>query len=107
MSFGDFMGLAALMTGLIAVVAILAGAYKGRLAFQERKLEIMAGHTAEKAAQYATHNAELENRVRVLERIITDGDGSRDIALQIEALRGVDRPHVDMAHMNRIEVTAQ
>lgn len=97
MSFGDFMGLTAVVTGMIAIVAILAGAYKRRLAFQERKLEIMADHTAEKAAQYATHNAELENRVRVLERIITDGDGSRNIALQIEALRDVDR----------IEVTTQ
>ena len=56
------------------------------------------GATAEKAAQYATHNSELENRVRVLERIITDGGSGRDIALQIEALR-------DAGHVS--EVTAQ
>jgi len=41
--------------------------------------------TAEKAAQYAASNAELEARVRVLERIVTDG--TYDTALQIEALR--------------------
>lgn len=41
--------------------------------------------TAEKAAQYATSNKELEDRVRVLERIVTDG--GYDVATQIEALR--------------------
>jgi hypothetical protein len=41
--------------------------------------------TAEKAAQYATSNKELEERVRVLERIVTDG--GYDVATQIEALR--------------------
>lgn len=47
--------------------------------------EIQAERTAEKAALYATNNAGLEERVRVLERIITDG--GYDTALQIEALR--------------------
>jgi hypothetical protein len=41
--------------------------------------------TAEKAAQYAASNKELEERVRVLERIVTDG--GYDVATQIEALR--------------------
>jgi hypothetical protein len=41
--------------------------------------------TAEKAAQYATSNKELEERVRVLERIVTDR--GYDVATQIEALR--------------------
>ena len=40
---------------------------------------------AEKAAQYATSNAELEQRVRVLEQIVTDG--GIHTANQIEALR--------------------
>ena len=42
-------------------------------------------HTAEKAAQYAASNKELEDRVRVLERIVTDR--GYDVATQIEALR--------------------
>jgi hypothetical protein len=41
--------------------------------------------SAEKAAQYAVNNAELEDRVRVLERIVTDK--GYDVASQIEALR--------------------
>jgi hypothetical protein len=41
--------------------------------------------TAEKAAQYVASNKDLEDRVRVLERIVTDG--GYDVATQIEALR--------------------
>ena len=41
--------------------------------------------TAEKAAQYATQNTQLEDRMRVLERIVTDK--GYDVATQIEALR--------------------
>lgn len=54
-----------------------------------------AENTAEKAAQYATHVAELEQRVRVLERIVTDG--GYDVATQIEALRDQRRVEDDGA----------
>ncbi|MFD2580615.1 hypothetical protein ACFSTD_22650 [Novosphingobium colocasiae] len=54
MSAEDVFALAALMAGLATIAAILAGAYKRRLAFQERKLAITATQTAEKAAQYAS-----------------------------------------------------
>src|SRR5881628_534468 len=56
---------------------------------REKKLEIEAGMAAEKAAQYASRSHELEDRVRVLEKIVTD-DGAQTAA-QIEALRGVPR----------------
>ena len=52
---------------------------------QSRMAELRAKETAEIAAQYATNNAELEERVRVLERIVTDK--GFDVASQIEALR--------------------
>jgi hypothetical protein len=48
-------------------------------------MQLQAQQTAEKAAQYAASNKELEDRVRVLERIVTDG--GYDVATQIEALR--------------------
>ena len=51
----------------------------------QKVAEINAQATAEKAAQYATDNTELEERVRVLERIVTDK--GYDVASQIEALR--------------------
>jgi len=53
--------------------------------FREKKLELEAMNVAEKAAQYATSNAELEQRVRVLEQIVTDSGAQT--AAQIEALR--------------------
>lgn len=53
--------------------------------YREKKLEVEAMHAAEKAAQYASHSHELEERVRVLEQIVTDGGAQT--AAQIEALR--------------------
>ena len=53
--------------------------------FREKKLEVEAMNAAEKAAQYAAGSKELEQRVRVLEQIITDGGAQT--AAQIEALR--------------------
>ena len=52
---------------------------------KHKRLEADARLAAEKAAQYATFNAELEQRVRVLEQIVTDG--GIHTAAQIEALR--------------------
>ena len=53
--------------------------------FREKKLEADSLGVIEKAAQYAASNAELEARVRVLEKIVTDG--GMQTAAQIEALR--------------------
>ncbi|HEY7006432.1 MAG TPA: hypothetical protein VH392_08105 [Sphingomicrobium sp.] len=54
---------------------------------REKKLEVEAALAAEKAAQYASRSMELEQRVRVLEQIATDGGAQT--AAQIEALRAV------------------
>ena len=54
-------------------------------AFREKQLETETRLAAEKAAQYAASNAQLEQRVRVLEQIVTDGGAQT--AAQIEALR--------------------
>jgi hypothetical protein len=70
----------------IPIVAILASTIgKPWLALKERQMELEAKMVAEKAAQYASHSQQLEQRVRVLERIVTDkGIG---IADEIERLR--------------------
>ncbi len=52
---------------------------------KEKRIELESGLAVEKAAQYAASNAELEARVRVLEKIVTDG--GLETAAQIEALR--------------------
>jgi hypothetical protein len=52
---------------------------------REKKLDVEATLAAEKAAQYASRSSELEQRVRVLEQIVTDKGA--ETAAQIEALR--------------------
>jgi hypothetical protein len=61
---------------------------KRLLEHRERRMEIEARMTAEKAAQYAAHTERLEQRVRVLERIVTDK--GLEVSGEIEKLR--DRP---------------
>ena len=68
----------------LPVVTVLYMAHRF-FRFRERKLEVEAGLAAEKAAQYASRSHELEERVRVLEQIVTDGGAQT--AAQIEALR--------------------
>ena len=74
---------------LLIVVAIptlmIVYVFKRWFAYREKQLEVDAGMAAEKAAQYAASNAELEQRVRVLEQIVTDSGAQT--AAQIEALR--------------------
>jgi len=55
------------------------------LEHREKRMEIEARLTAEKAAQYAAHTERLEQRVRVLERIVTDK--GLDVSDEIERLR--------------------
>lgn len=74
---------------IVVGLPVLAGAWrdvqKRKLKLQEREMELLGDRTAEKAAQYAAHTERLEQRVRVLERIVTDRGA--DLALQIENLR--------------------
>jgi IS5 family transposase len=70
---------------LIPLLALSIPIIKIWTRHQQKIAEIQVQATAEKAAQYATHTTELEERVRVLERIVTDK--GYDVATQIEALR--------------------
>jgi hypothetical protein len=70
----------------IPIVAVLSSmVVKPWFALKERRMEIEAKMVAEKAAQYAAHNQQLEQRVRVLERIVTDKGIA--VADEIERLR--------------------
>jgi hypothetical protein len=77
--------LALIVVGLPVMLLMLIANKWFRL--REKKLEVEAGNAAEKAAQYASRTSELEQRVRVLEQIVTDGGAQT--AAQIEALRAV------------------
>jgi ABC-type phosphate transport system auxiliary subunit len=75
----------ALSIPIIAIVS--ATVIRPWMKLQERKLELEARMTAEKAAQYAAHTERLEQRMRVLERIVTDK--GIDLSDEIESLRDI------------------
>jgi hypothetical protein len=84
----------AVSTGMVG--AIGATVVKPYLSYRHRKLELDAAMVAEKAAQYAAGNAQLEQRVRVLERIVTDK--GMDLSDEIERLRDLPSPALPNTH---------
>jgi hypothetical protein len=67
------------------VMGIGSGIAKRWIKMKEREMQAANAMTAEKAAQYAAHSERLEQRVRVLERIVTDK--GIVVADEIERLR--------------------
>jgi energy-converting hydrogenase Eha subunit H len=82
MNPGDVMAI--LITVLLPTV-LLIYVFRRWFSYKEKQLEVNARATAERAAEYAASNKELEQRVRVLEQIVTDAGAQT--AGQIEALR--------------------
>ncbi len=83
-------GTLALMIPIFAlIIPIVALWTKHQQKMAEMQVGATAEQTAEKAAQYASQVQRLEDRVQVLERIVTDR--GYDIATQIEALRDTRR----------------
>jgi hypothetical protein len=80
---GVFIPILALMIPIIAIWT------RHQQKMAEVQISMTADRTAERAAQYASHTKELEDRVAVLERIVTDR--GYDVATQIEALRDTRR----------------
>ena len=74
-----------IVVGIPVIGGLMLDYHKRKLALREKELDVLGSQTAERAAQYAAHNQLLEDRVRVLERIVTDkGIGLSD---EIEKLR--------------------
>jgi len=94
-------------TGLIGLIVIFGTLFMGYVfrrffIWKEKQLDSETRLAAEKAAQYAASNAQLEQRVRVLEQIVTDAGA--ETAAQIEALR--DKP-VPIENRNRSQETSE
>lgn len=83
---GELVGMLALMIPLAPFLLVALVIWTRH---QQKLAESTVRMSAEKAAQYAVQNRELEERVRVLERIVTDK--GYDVAAQIEALRDSQR----------------
>jgi hypothetical protein len=62
---------------------------KHRERIERMRMDVTAKDSAERAAQYVGRISEMEDRIRVLERIVTDG--GYNVASQIEALRDTRR----------------
>ena len=79
----------AFMALSIPIIGIVGGIgseiFKRWARLKEKQLELTAAQTAEQAAQYAAKIATLEERVAVLNRIVTDRN--EGLTAQIEALR--------------------
>jgi len=74
---------------LIPLAAILIAPFKMWLSVKEKQISSQSDLAAEKSAQYAQHMARFEQRLRVIEQIVTDGGAQT--AAQIEALRTHDK----------------
>ncbi len=70
---------------LIPLAAIGLAPFKMWLRVKEKQIESQSHLAAEKSAQYAQHMERVEQRLRVLEQIVTDS--GVQTASQIEALR--------------------
>ena len=70
---------------LIPLAAIGIAPFKMWLTVKEKQIGAQTDLAAEKSAQYAAHVERIEQRLRVLEQIVTDR--GTDTAAQIEALR--------------------
>jgi hypothetical protein len=74
-----------IVVGIPVLLGVLGDVAKRWIKLKERQLELTSSQTAERAAQYAAQTERLEQRVRVLERIVTDK--GIDVADEIERLR--------------------
>ena len=79
---GDVIGL---LIAVLTPTILLIYVFRRWFSYKEKQLDVQARVSAERAAEYAVNNKELEQRVRVLEQIITDNGAQT--AAQIEALR--------------------
>ena len=80
---GDLIPIVGTLAPFLMVIGIVW--VKSHAKLEEKRIAATAESSAEKGAQYASRIAEMEDRIRVLERIVTDK--GYDVATQIEALR--------------------
>ena len=87
---------------LIPIIALIIPIVAIWTRHQRQMAELQARDAAEHAARHASHTSELEERVRVLERIITDR--GFDVASQIEALRDTPDTTTKIENLHRQKV---
>lgn len=66
------LGFFMIVVGIPVIFGIGYAVFERWLKHKEKMMGALTAETAERAAQYAAHTERLEQRVRVLERIVTD-----------------------------------
>lgn len=74
---------------LIPIAAMGVGLGWGIIGLKRKQLDVIARRATDDAASERSQKLELEKRVRVLEKIVTDN--GYQTAAQIEALRELDK----------------
>jgi hypothetical protein len=74
-----------IVVAIPVIFGVVGDMFKRWLRHRERMAEALTAETAERAAQYAARSERLEQRVAVLERLLTDR--SSRLADEIERLR--------------------
>ncbi|MBO9579841.1 MAG: hypothetical protein J7498_03015 [Sphingobium sp.] len=79
------LGILMIVIGIPVIGGLVFAYQKEKLKLREKELALFGSEAAQRAARHAAHNERLEERVQVLERIVTDeGPG---LAEEIEKLR--------------------
>lgn len=79
------LGFFMIVVGIPVIGSIVMKIHQRNMDFKEKQLAALNQDTAERTTQYSAHTKQLEQRVRVLERIVTDK--GYDVSQQIEDLR--------------------
>ena len=87
-SFGEVL---AILISIVTPALLIFYVAKRFFQLKEKKLEIEALNAAEKAAQYVSRSSELEQRLAVVERIVTDQPHA--LAREIDSLAIADAAH--------------
>ena len=87
-SFGEVL---AILFAIVTPALLVFYFAKRFFQLKEKKLDIEALNAAEKAAQYIARTTELEQRLAVVERIVTDQPHA--LAREIDSLAIADRAH--------------
>jgi hypothetical protein len=87
-SFGEVL---AILISIVTPALLIFYFAKRFFQLKEKKLDIEALNAAEKAAQYVARSGELEQRLAVLERIVTDRPHA--LAREIDSLAIADQAH--------------
>jgi len=85
MNPGVFLAFLGIVVGLPVLCWAITDIFKRWLRHRETMAQVLSEQTAERAAQYAAKVERLENRMGVIERILTDR--STHLSEEIERLR--------------------